>query len=110
MEFQVQIAGTPSIANKFTIEGENLLDAVKREFDSLIKKCTFHHVPFRFPMTVTPAYNKGILGGQGGIELKLEWMYSDHLDKPETLRTHAVWIYAQESALEDTTPFVILKK
>lgn len=108
MEFTVLISGSPSTANKFTIEGENLLDAVKRNFYSLIKKCTYHHVPFRYPMTVIPTYNKGLLGGKGGVELKLEWMYSDHAKKPESVHTHSVCIYAAEKDLTDTTPFVIV--
>lgn len=108
MEFNVKIAGSPSIADKFTIEGSDLLDAIKRNFYQTIRKCTYHHVPFRYPMTVTPVYNKGLLGGKGGVELKLEWLYSDHAKRPESIHTHSISIFANENDLTDTTPFVIV--
>jgi hypothetical protein len=94
-------------SRKLEIRGDNLIQAVKDNFRKILDVQSNYHIPFGFPMTVTPSYEKGIIGGQGGIELYLEWMYSDQLNKPETLRTHKVWIYGQESDLTDTTSFTV---
>lgn len=107
MEFKVHSSGGTG-ERSFRIEGVDLLDAVKRNFAQILSKCTFYHVPFRYPITVTPVYNKAILGGQGGVELKLEWMYSSRINQPESVHTHSISIFANENDLPDTTPFVMV--
>lgn len=106
MTFNVQVSGSP-VGERFTINGDNLLDAVKLHFPKIIEKCSFQFVPFRYPMTVTPSYEKGILGGRGGVSLKLEWMYAEYQNRPPIKRDYSVWIYAEESDLTDLTPFVV---
>ena len=76
----------------------------------MVEKSSYDYMPFRYPMTATPVYNKGILGGAGGVEIKLEWMYSNHTLKPETLHKHSVLIYANEDDLTDTSPFTMGEK
>lgn len=107
MKFKVLISGSPSIANTFTIEGEDLLSAIKDNFSSLVKKGNNDYIPYRYPITVTPRYSVGALGGRGAVELILEWMYSDHTEKPAWKHTNSVFIYANESDLDDTDTFVM---
>lgn len=106
--FTVYITGRPSINNTFEIEGKDLLHAIKLNFDTLIYKADHHHVPYRYPITVSPSYKKEIMGGNGGVELKLKWMYTDNPNKPATQRIHQIWIKANEDDLTDTNEFVIL--
>ncbi|MNW41494.1 hypothetical protein D3C74_186330 [compost metagenome] len=107
-KFNVVILGSPSIAKRFEIEGETLLDAIKINFENLIYKANYHHVPYRYPITAKPEYKKGIIGGRGGVSLNLSWMYTDNSNKPQQIKTNEIWIEAKESDLTSTEQFVIL--
>lgn len=107
MKFKVLISGSPSISNTFLIEGEDLLSAIKDNFGLLIKRSSNDYIPYRYPITVTPRYNNGALGGKGGVELKLEWMYSNHAEKPKWKHTNSIFISANESDLNDTETFIM---
>jgi len=106
--YRVLISGKPGPgSNRFEIRGSDLLDAVKRNFDSMIRKAIYGHVPYRYPITVTPQYKTGIIGGQGGVELHLEWTYSDHIGKKGNVISEKIWIEAEENDLNDNTTFVM---
>ncbi|RJG23293.1 hypothetical protein [Paenibacillus thiaminolyticus] len=107
MEYQVHIRGRHHVSNRFTIVGENLIDAIKRNFKRMIDKADTEYVPYRYPITVHVSYNKGAMLGQGAIQLKLEWMYSYHMKKPAWLHENIILIYGTESDIEGPTTFVV---
>lgn len=114
------------------IFGVDLIDAVKRHFLDILDVCTYDFIAFRFPMTIRPSFSHSYLKGtvtkrlvpapddksfmeveykpeyEGVAKFLLEWQYSDHTKKPETLHTHTIYIDANESDLPSTEPFVIL--
>lgn len=99
LSFKVRVNG--SVQN-FEISGSCLINAVKNNFDLLLRKSDFYHVSYRNPIFVSGAYKNDILGGKGGLELNLMWVYSDNLQKCPTIHSNKIWIYAdQEDITQD---------
>lgn len=127
MEYQVKQFVRQNFApTHFTIEGADLLDAIKRNFYLILERSSREFIPFRYPMTVKPVYVQTVpdsaklfkngpdgkpvedtTSNRGHIEFRLEWMYSEYDNKPGTLKTHTIYVEGKPEDLTDTTPFVM---
>lgn len=86
--------------NKLTIEGDSLINAIKANFKKVVEVSSYHNVPVRYPVSATLAYKGEILGGQGGVEVTLEWMHKEYEDKPAATRLHRIWIHARREDID----------
>lgn len=103
MKYVVKIAGHPNVAGTgfFEIEGKDLVNAIKSNFKEMVSKCSYKYVPFRYPMNAEIIYNEGLLGGEGGVEVKLTWLYSMYKDRLGEEHSHSIKILADESDLKE---------
>lgn len=58
-------------ASDYSIEGENLIDAIEKNFEKIARKAYVGNAAGYKLLEVKAEYAKGILGGQGGVCLTI---------------------------------------
>lgn len=99
----------PNASFKYEITGDDLIDAVKRYFSKVLKVSCRNHVPFRYPMEARAQYDRGIIGGAGGIEIRLEWKYSPFSNREGEIMTHSIWMYGTPEDLPETKEWTVIE-
>ncbi|SFE43137.1 hypothetical protein SAMN04487969_102485 [Paenibacillus algorifonticola] len=126
MEYVVQCRNT-TWGTEMTIEGNNLVEAIKRNFSRILERSTRGHISFGYPMTAKLKYVQTLPDGaqsfkvapdgtttvdndtpRGHIELRLEWTKPHYRTKLEEAFSHTVYINGDASYIEDESSFVIL--
>lgn len=98
--------------NPMGISGENLIDAIEKNFDRIAKAHRIGNVAGYRLEEVTAEYKKGILGGTGGVVLYVTATGMDLAHKPAnpTPQTTEIWIFATPEDLPERHVFEIKKK
>jgi hypothetical protein len=91
MELKVNMPNSSAVA---VIKGETLTDTICSNWKTLAIAAGLDTKPGYNLVKVTAEYNKGILGGKGGIELAIDYR-THYLDTVNPAVNHAcVWVHA----------------
>lgn len=103
------VKSNPPLSSDFSIEGNTLVEAIESSFERITRVFRLRNAAGYRLEEVTATFRPSILGGSGGVELRIvhRGLELAHRPADNQSKTYTVWIYAKHDDLPTPYTFEI---